>query len=457
MLVKVGIVAGAALALMAGSASAETIKVDVINDELNADGDCSLREAVQSARLNNAVSGCKKGEGASRDSVVLKDETYTLSITSTNEGLNANGDLDVTGGGPLTVKGEGTADTIIGQVEDDRIFDVTSPSSDLKLQKVWLNGGDASTFVGFDPRGGNVRATNGKLTLTNAKLSSGDAFLGGALYTGGTAKATVKKTQFSGNNAGAATTDSGGGAIAHDGTKTLKIVSTAVQGSSVDTTGAGHDASGGGIYADGPMKIDRSLISGNGTSADEDNTAEHGGGIYHDSGDLTIVNSTIFNNNAGGPGDNDGDGGAIFNDDGDATVDNVTFDVNEATDDGDQIDALGGSLTLSYSIIAGEAPVDACAGTAVSSGGFNVADLDDPDCDYSNSDFAAADSTDLGDLGDNGGPTETISIAPTSVAEDFVPTGKCEDATGGVDQRGFKRPHGPKCDAGAFELGANKS
>jgi hypothetical protein len=60
----------------------------------------------------------------------------------------------------------------------------------------------------------------------------------------------------------------------------------------------------------------------------------------------------------------------------------------------------------------------------------------------------------LAPLGDNGGPTWTHALLPGSVAIDFAE--ECVNAAGFpllVDQRGAVRPHGPACDAGAFELG----
>ncbi|MDQ3759593.1 MAG: hypothetical protein M3331_06605, partial [Actinomycetota bacterium] len=53
-------------------------------------------------------------------------------------------------------------------------------------------------------------------------------------------------------------------------------------------------------------------------------------------------------------------------------------------------------------------------------------------------------------LRDNGGPTETIGLKRSSPAVDLVPKPRCKIADG-RDQRGFKRPAGKKCDAGAFE------
>ena len=55
----------------------------------------------------------------------------------------------------------------------------------------------------------------------------------------------------------------------------------------------------------------------------------------------------------------------------------------------------------------------------------------------------------LGPLQDNGGPTQTMAIAPGSPAVDAVPsTGAQCPAT---DQRGVRRPEGAGCDIGAFE------
>ena len=54
-------------------------------------------------------------------------------------------------------------------------------------------------------------------------------------------------------------------------------------------------------------------------------------------------------------------------------------------------------------------------------------------------------------LADNGGPTDTIALKKSSKAVDRVPVNGCPT----VDQRRADRPAGKKCDAGAFERGAN--
>jgi hypothetical protein len=84
-----------------------------------------------------------------------------------------------------------------------------------------------------------------------------------------------------------------------------------------------------------------------------------------------------------------------------------------------------------------------CAGTAPTDLRNNLS-FGDASCPGG---FATGDPR-LGPLADNGGPTETVAIAPGSAALDEVPVADCL----AVDQRGVTRPQGPDCDIGAFEL-----
>ena len=68
-----------------------TITVTTTDDELNGDGDCSLREAIQAANTDSAVDSCPAGSDA--DTVVLPAGTYTLT----------SGDLDVSS--EITING----------------------------------------------------------------------------------------------------------------------------------------------------------------------------------------------------------------------------------------------------------------------------------------------------------------------------------------------------------------
>lgn len=88
--------AGNCAALATGIRTAETeIHVYTTVDELNQDGDCSLREAVQAANTDAMVDACPAGLGS--DTIILPAEVYTLTIDGRVEDLDAQGDPDVSG------------------------------------------------------------------------------------------------------------------------------------------------------------------------------------------------------------------------------------------------------------------------------------------------------------------------------------------------------------------------
>jgi hypothetical protein len=383
----------------------------------------------------------------------------------------------VSGGGPVTVKGAGRTKTSIKQNANDRIFDLNLTSSNLTLQGLTLTNGDVTNFTIAEARGGAVRAINGKLTLNRVGVLSGDAFAGGGVYAANSArltikssllesndaahggaintinnaKATIKRTSFLANDAGSTVSDAQGGAIDNGGTGGMTIVDSSIQGSGATTTGAGTFTAGGGIRSSAPLTVRGSVVSGNTTSSGVDNQSEHGAGIYVGGGEAKIVNSTLFDNDAGVGGDNDGRGGGLYVNAGDAAVRFTTFSGNSASNTGDSIARAGGTAMVGTSII--DSDDDPCDGTVISSG-FNVAEFDDPSCAFLDSDVAQADSIDFtGGLTDNGGSTETVAIAQTSLARNLIAKADCKSAKG-TDQRGFARPKGTKCDAGAYEFGA---
>ena len=101
----------AALALLpAAHAGAATITVDSTLDENAAavdNGSCTLREAISSTNTNVDVDTCDHDGLTGPDLIEFSGAgTITLSIASTNEDANVNGDLDVlAGAGGLTIAG----------------------------------------------------------------------------------------------------------------------------------------------------------------------------------------------------------------------------------------------------------------------------------------------------------------------------------------------------------------
>src|SRR5262245_38302030 len=125
----VGPLAGAILTLVLGASSAlgATITVTTAVDELNAGGESSLREAVRSANLNQAVGGCTAGSGS--DEIVFASAVaagpFTLTLGPDGDDLGVRGDLDLSG--TLIISGSGS--TVIeggpgpGQALD-RVFEI---------------------------------------------------------------------------------------------------------------------------------------------------------------------------------------------------------------------------------------------------------------------------------------------------------------------------------------------
>jgi CSLREA domain-containing protein len=267
-------------------ALAATITVTTTADEVNTNGQCSLREAIISAN-NDDQSGstdCAAGSGA--DTIVLAaGQTYTLSKDTdggghaTDSGAD-NDDLDITSA--ITIQGNGATierSTTVpcnlnstAATGEFRIFHVTS-SGTLTLQNVTVRNGcaDGSVFSS-NPDGGGI-ASEGTLTLTSSTLSGNSASgEGGGILGNGTV--TITNSTFSGNSA----INAGGGIF---NTGTMTVTNSTISGNSAINAG-------GGIFNTGMMTIINSTFSGNSTS-------QLGSGIFN-VGTVNIKNSIVGNN-----------------------------------------------------------------------------------------------------------------------------------------------------------------
>ena len=211
-----------------------------------------------------------------------------------------------------------------------------------------------------------------------------------------------------------------------------------------------ENSSGDGIYDDGTLTLDNSVLWDNqGTGVESVNQglnvsgstvygngdpqggAQFNGGIYSEA-PLTVVNSTVTGN----------DGSGVYGDFGGMDLQNVTI----ADNSGVGLQLHTSPTTAVNTIIAGNTPSD-CAGT------FDdwqnpVNNLDsDSSCGFVQPGDVHADPK-LGPLQDNGGPTPTMALLPGSPAIDAGDDSTC--AT--TDQRATTRPQGAHCDIGAFEL-----
>ena len=196
---------------------------------------------------------------------------------------------------------------------------------------------------------------------------------------------------------------------------------------------------GGGIVGEASsMTFLRTTISGN--------VSETAGGGVFQSGffrenNVTIVNSTLSGNRARFQG-----GGLFIRGSGDVLISHSTMADNEAPS-GDSIfnDFPNGFIYAQNSLIKGK-----CRGRSVFTRGGNLGGPDVVDHCFKfsilSTDHAAADLG-LLPLGRYGGPTRTHGLVSASPALDAALATYCED----TDQRGFTRPEGDACDAGAIE------
>ena len=400
------------MALPPTAAHAASIVVNTTDDELNDDGDCSLREAITAANTNAAVDACTP--------CVPGDDTITFGVTGTitlSNSLPAIADaltIDGPNAASLTISGNNAVGVLT--VNDDKT---------LNLRKVTIANGYGEVGSGILNNGGTLivadsviannrgvdgggiyNSSGGSVELINSTLSGNIAEgYGGGIFNDGTF--TITQSSLIGNRAVHTFLTFGGGGIANGGT--LRVISSTLSGNVADCFGC----PGGGIYnLTGVVTLINSTLSGN--------TARSGGGVFNQSsnGFVTIVHSTLFNNR--GPS-----GGANL----------LTF---------------GGPIVLRNSIIANNLLSGNCFGNPFINSGHNL-QFPNATC---GSTIPVADPL-LGPLQDNGGPTLTHALLSGSPAIGAVPVANCSEAP--TDQRGVMRPQGPACDIGAFEVVVNQS
>lgn len=332
--------------------------------------------------------------------------------------------------------------------------------------------------------GGGI-SNNGTLTVTYSTFSDNEAFLGGAIATGGSA--TLDAVVISGNSASLE-----GGGVYNDGDLTIND-SLITQNSSADGGGIRNFGSEANLYLNNTRLVDNHGQGGGGVSnvwgsvtldhsTVDDNSAADGGGLWNgtwelpfptpesyrpaqDEGGTYIVrNSTISNNVAAGRGGGINNvvgtvmltnstlagntaniaGGGIHNDE-TITVTFSTLSGNAApTGGGIYLGGVNAMTTMDNTIVANNLSGNDCYG-AITSLGHNL----DSDGSCSLTGPGDLPNTDplLGPLQDNGGATFTQALLIGSPAMDSGDNDTCPDA----DQRGVARPKGLGCDRGAYE------
>jgi CSLREA domain-containing protein len=403
LLLAAALFAGLAAVLPTSVARAATITVNTTNDEVNNDGDCSLREAIIAANTDTAVDACPAGSGA--DTIRLPAGNYVLSIAGAIEDAAQTGDLDITE--DLTLTGAGRANTTIDANGLDRVIQIFG--STVEIAGVTLTGGNTNPQAGS----GIYLGAGGALTL-NASRVTNNASQRGIYALSSAVSLNVINSRIDNNVGGGIYT----------------LAPTTIVNSVISNNN--DDSSGGGIYAEVTLTIVNSTISGN--SADT-----HGGGLLSNS-TTQLYNVTIANNTADSDANGVGEGGGIFVNSGTLTVRNSIIAGNFDNSPSTQHPDCSGTLTSQGYILVENTTL--C--TIVGSPFGNITGV----------------SPDLGPLQNNGGNTLTHALLAGSPAIDAGNPLGCADENSidlTIDQRSYARPidgdgdGNARCDMGAYE------
>jgi predicted outer membrane repeat protein len=325
----------------------------------------------------------------------------------------------------VTIAGPGADVITINGNDDFRVFEIRAPFTVAITGLTIVNGNSSN--------GGGI-FNSGTLTVTSSTLArnfalAGDGGSGAGISNGGTL--FVTNSSLDGNYA-----DFGGGISNSFGTVTIN--NSTLSGNTTTLGG-----SGGGIFNSfGTVTINNSTLSGN--------SAYEGGGILN-AGTLTVTSSTLSGNIANSGGGSSGSGGGIDNTfGGTLTITGSTFSRNSARTGGGAISTSDGFTHSRNTIIAGNGPGPDLAGN-LGSQGHNLIGNTQGGSGFDPTDLLNVDPL-LGPLQDNGGPTLTMALLPSSPAID---AGDNTDAPM-WDQRGpgFRRVVNGTIDIGAFEVQA---
>ncbi|MCC9601933.1 dockerin type I domain-containing protein [Stieleria sp. JC731] len=429
-------------------------------------GELSLTSTVLNQNIANRAGGAIEALDGSKTALNNVDMAENI--------VGPDGSASPGNGGAIHVSGAGNVSLIGGTVNNNTAareggglwngsgsmtIDGTTITSNVAAGDAADDGGG-----GVFNNGGTVSIVNSSITGNSATGSSGSG--GGLFNFGGTA--LIEGSTFSGNISNRA----GGGIEVTADSITTVLLSDLVS-NTTGPAGSAAPGNGGGIHISGSgvVILDRTTVSGN-------IAANEGGGLWNSGqGTLDVRSSTVAENQSP-------DGAGIFSDEGSGTtlVTNSTIANNVASGGGGGIGAAGGSVNLTNATIAGNTAVtgggievDAQAtlttintiiatntattspdvsGSLVSRGANLIGDSSGATWVPMSTDLVNVQAG-LGNLGDNGGPTETIALLEGSPA---LAAGLLVGLT--TDQRGVARPQGNGPDIGAFESdldGANQN
>ncbi|MBI3797671.1 MAG: hypothetical protein HY268_11990 [Deltaproteobacteria bacterium] len=449
------------LALGQGMAVADTINVD--------DTTCTLINAIVTANTDVNTGGCAQlpSTTAEADTIVLQPSSvHTLTA------------VDTTYAGPtglpvitseIVIEGHGSTIQRDSGAPNFRILAVNA-TGNLTLKETTVSGGQ----VGFFEEGGGIANYQGVVTLLNSTLSGNSADYGGGVFNlahdFGASTLTIINSTFSGNSAHYCGAGVDNGAT-YSGASTVTISNSTFSGNSA---GAGGGVFNCAAYSGAStVTISDSTFSGNSAGA--------GGGVsnraaFSGARSMVTINNSTFSGNSANVGVGGGVGNFSFlSGVSTVTISDSTFSGNFARSWGGGVGNIAASsgvstVELTRSLLSGNtAPIGAevtnyryapiiannhnllghrSLTNAQAFAGFTPGATDittTPDGTIPTALSAILNTT----LADNGGPTLTHNLVPSSPAIDASPDdADCQP----TDQRGIPRPLGAACDIGAVEF-----
>ena len=273
-----------------GGDNEDTLTVTTTSDAASLEDECTLRAAITAANTDQAVGGCPAGNGA--DTIVLADETYTLSEVDNNTN-GSNGLPAITS--EITLRGSNSA---VARAEDAPGFRLLyiAEEGNLTVEGVTLRNGLATDSPTRNSGGGIFNA--GTLTLQDAGIVQSSAGAeGSGLDNQGTA--TIRDSLISENEGG------GGNGVGIFNVGTLNLSDTTIS----DNFGG----NGAGIFNRGDVTVEGGVLEGN----TDPSTA---GAILNDSAGKMELRGTVIRDN--------GDDGSTLTNRGEMTLRNVTYENN---------------------------------------------------------------------------------------------------------------------------------
>ncbi|MHC4993726.1 MAG: choice-of-anchor Q domain-containing protein [Planctomycetota bacterium] len=268
--------------------------VNSLGDDVESDGQITLREAIEAANTNSPVTDDVPAGSDSEIDIIRFEPTALGSAHATIE--LGGSELSITD--DLSIDGPGAEQLAIDAAGLSRVIFIVGQETDVTLSGLTITGGDMADL------GGGVYKRSGTLTLIDSTVSGNTAHAGGGVmnFEG---VATILNTLITRNSA-----VSGGGGIRNFGE--LNVIGSTISGNTATERG-------GGVYQEnvGQITLVNSTVTGNATEF-------RGGGINSFRGTVTLTNSTVTGNHA------PGQGGGIENESGFINLNNTIVALNTA-------------------------------------------------------------------------------------------------------------------------------